>query len=91
MSGLEIIGWIVLGGLAGWVASMIAGTNGRQGLLGNIIAGIIGAFVGGFVLNLFGGVGVTGFNFRSFLVALLGAVIVLFIWRAITGGRKSAV
>ncbi|MDB5179656.1 MAG: transglycosylase [Candidatus Saccharibacteria bacterium] len=89
MSGLGIIGWIVLGGLAGWVASMIAGTNERQGLLGNIVAGIIGAFVGGFILSLFGGVGVTGFDFWSFVVALLGAVVVLFIWRAITGGRKT--
>lgn len=90
MSVLGIIGWIVLGGLAGWVASMIAGTDARQGLLGNIIAGIIGAFVGGFILSLFGGVGVTGFNLWSFVVALLGAVIVLFIWRAMTGGRKTA-
>ncbi|MBC7459554.1 GlsB/YeaQ/YmgE family stress response membrane protein [Candidatus Saccharibacteria bacterium] len=89
MDGLGFIGWIVLGGLAGWVASMIAGTNARQGLLGNIIAGIIGAFVGGFVFNLFGGAGVTGFNFWSFLVALVGAVIVLAIWKAITGGRKA--
>lgn len=89
MDGLGIIGWIVLGGLAGWVASMIAGTSGRQGLLGNIVAGILGAFVGGFILNVFGGVGVTGFNFWSFLVALLGAVVVLSIWRAIRGGRKS--
>ncbi|RWZ78244.1 MAG: GlsB/YeaQ/YmgE family stress response membrane protein [Candidatus Microsaccharimonas sossegonensis] len=91
MNGLGIIGWIVLGGLAGWVASMIAGTNARQGLLGNIIAGIIGAFVGGFIVSLFGGDGVTGFNLWSFLVALLGAVVVLFIWRAITGGRKTTV
>jgi uncharacterized membrane protein YeaQ/YmgE (transglycosylase-associated protein family) len=88
MSGLGIIGWIVLGGLAGWVASMIAGTDARQGLLGNIIAGIIGAFVGGFILNLFGGVGVTGFNLWSFVVALLGAVVVLLIWRAIAGSRS---
>ena len=87
-SGLGIIGWIVLGGIAGWVASMIAGTNARQGLLGNIIAGIIGGVVGGFVFGLFGGAGVTGFNLWSFLVALVGAVIVLFIWGAITGGRK---
>lgn len=85
MDGLGIIGWIVLGGLAGWVASMIAGTNGRQGLLGNIIAGIIGAFVGGFVFNLFGGSGVTGFNIWSFIVAVVGAVIVLAIWKAISG------
>jgi uncharacterized membrane protein YeaQ/YmgE (transglycosylase-associated protein family) len=89
MSGLGIIGWIVLGGLAGWVASMFAGTNARQGLLGNIIAGILGGLVGGFVFGLFGGVGVTGFNLWSFLVALVGAVIVLTIWRAISGGRKS--
>jgi len=89
-SGLGIIGWIVLGGLAGWVASMIAGTNARQGLLGNIIAGIIGGVVGGFVFGLFGGAGVTGFNLWSFLVALVGAVIVLFIWRAVSGGRKAA-
>jgi len=90
MDALSIIGWIVLGGLAGWVASMIVGTNARQGLLGNIVAGIIGAFVGGFIVNFFGGAGVTGFNVWSFLVALLGAVVVLFVWRAITGGRKAA-
>lgn len=88
MDGLGIIGWIILGGLAGWVASKITGTDASQGLLGNIIAGIVGGVVGGFVFNLLGGSGVTGFNIYSFLVALAGAVIVLFIWRAITGGRK---
>ena len=90
MGGLGIIGWIILGGLAGWVASKIVGTDGNQGLLGNIIAGIIGGVVGGFVFGLLGGPGVTGFNIWSFLVALVGAVIVLFIWRAITGGRKAS-
>ena len=89
MDGLGIIGWIVLGGLAGWVASKIAGTDARQGLLGNIIAGIIGGVVGGFLVGLLGGEGFTGFNIWSFLVALLGAVVVLFIWKAITG-RKTA-
>ena len=88
--GLGFIGWIILGGLAGWVASMIAGTDARQGLLGNILVGIIGAFLGGFVFSLFGGAGVTGFNWWSFLVALVGAVILLFIWRAITGSRRAA-
>jgi len=87
---MGIIGWIILGGLAGWIASMIAGTNREQGLLGNIIVGIIGAFVGGFIFNLFGGVGVTGFNLWSFIVALVGAVILLFIWRAITGRKTAA-
>lgn len=86
---MGIIGWIILGGLAGWVASMIAGTNARQGFLGNIIVGIIGAFVGGFIVSLFGASGVTGFNLWSFVVAVLGAIITITIWKAITG-RKVA-
>ena len=88
MDGMGIIGWIVLGGLAGWVASMFVGNNKTQGLLGNIVAGIIGGVVGGWVFSLLGGAGVTGFNLWSFLVAVVGAVIVLTIWRAITGRHK---
>ncbi len=84
-----IITWIVVGGLAGWVASKIAKTDASQGIVGNIVVGIIGAFVGGFLVELFGGTGFTGFNIWSFLVALLGAVVVLFIWRAITGRRAA--
>jgi len=84
-----IITWVVIGGLAGWVASKIAKTDAQQGLLGNIVAGIIGGVVGGFLVGLLGGEGFTGFNIWSFLVALLGAVVVLFIWKAITG-RKTA-
>lgn len=82
---MGILSWIVLGGLAGWVASMFAGNNARQGVIGNIIVGIIGAFVGGFVFSLFGGVGVTGFNFYSFGVACIGAVITLSIKKALFG------
>jgi len=89
MDVMSIIGWIVLGGLAGWVASMIAGTNARQGLLGNIVVGIIGAFIGGFLIGLIGGEGATGFNLWTFVVAVLGAVILLFIWKAITGRNKA--
>ncbi|MEO5950114.1 MAG: GlsB/YeaQ/YmgE family stress response membrane protein [Candidatus Saccharimonadales bacterium] len=85
---MNIIGWIVLGGLAGWVASMIMGRDAQQGILGNIVVGIIGAFIGGFVMSLFGGSGVTGFNFTSFLVALLGAVIALWVLKKV-GGKKS--
>lgn len=84
---MGIIGWIILGGLAGWVASMIAGTNAQQGLLGNIVVGIVGGLLGGFVFNLLGGVGVTGFNLWSFFVAVVGAVIALFIWKAFTGKK----
>lgn len=88
---MGIIGWIVLGGLAGWVASMIMGNNAQQGLLGNIVVGIIGALIGGFVVGLLGGEGVTGFNLWSFLVALLGAVIALWLVRMMRGDSKPAV
>ena len=84
-----IITWVVIGGLAGWVASMITKTDASMGLLGNIVAGIIGAFVGGFLIGLLGGSGFTGFNIWSFVVALVGAIVVLLIWRAITGRKSS--
>jgi uncharacterized membrane protein YeaQ/YmgE (transglycosylase-associated protein family) len=91
MGALGIIGWIILGGLAGWVASKIVGTDKEQGVFGNIIAGIIGGVVGGFIFNLLGGSGVTGFNIWSFVVAVVGAVIVLAIWKVLTrGGKKAA-
>lgn len=85
-----IITWIIVGGFAGWIASIITKTNASQGVVGNIIAGVIGAFVGGFLVQLLGGEGFTGFNLWSFVVALIGAVIVLFIWRAISGRRTAA-
>ncbi len=84
---MGILSWIVMGGLAGWVASMVMKKNGSMGILGNIIVGIVGAFIGGFVVSLVGGYGVTGFDFRSFLVALLGAVILLGILNFIGKGR----
>lgn len=87
--GLGIIGWIILGGLAGWVASLIVGTDRQQGLLANIVVGIIGALLGGFLLGLFGVSGVTGFNLWSFVVALLGAVIALWLWRMFAGRTRT--
>ena len=81
---MGIIGWIILGGLAGWIASIIAGTDAKQGLFGNIAVGIVGGMVGGFVMNFFGVDGVNGFNLYSLLVALLGAVIFLWLWKVIT-------
>jgi uncharacterized membrane protein YeaQ/YmgE (transglycosylase-associated protein family) len=80
---MSIIAWIILGGLAGWIASMIMGTNERQGCLMNIIVGVIGAFIGGFVMSFFGGQGVTGLNIPSILVAIIGAVILLWIAKAL--------
>lgn len=77
MSGL--IAWIILGALAGWIASMIAGTNEQQGAAGNIVVGILGALLGGFISRAFGGPAVTGLNLTSILVSIIGAVILLFI------------
>ena len=74
---MGIISWIVLGGIAGWLASIVMKRNDQMGCITNIVAGIVGAAVGGWVFSLFGGQGVTGFNLPSLLVAFVGAVIVL--------------
>ena len=82
---MGILLWIILGGVAGWIASMIAHTDAQQGLLLNIVVGIIGAVVGGFLFNTFGESGVNGFNLYSLFVAVLGAVVLLFGVKAIRG------
>jgi uncharacterized membrane protein YeaQ/YmgE (transglycosylase-associated protein family) len=76
---MGILAWIIIGGLAGWIGSMIAGTNARMGLFANIIVGIVGAFIGGFIFSLIGGAGVTGFNLWSLFVATVGAVVLLWV------------
>lgn len=81
---MNIILWVIFGAIAGWIASLIMKTNQSQGLLMDILLGVIGAVVGGFVMNFFGASGVTGFNLYSLLVAVLGAVILIGIGRAIT-------
>ena len=80
---MGILATIILGGIAGWIASMIAKTNESQGIIGNIIAGVLGAVVGGAVFNFFGGTPVTGFNLYSLMVATVGAVIVIAIYKAL--------
>jgi len=80
---MGIILWIIFGGLAGWVASMIMKTNDQQGMILNIVVGIIGAIIGGWVMSFFGKSEVMGFNLPSFLVALLGACILIAIVRAV--------
>ncbi|MFN8015406.1 MAG: GlsB/YeaQ/YmgE family stress response membrane protein [Acidimicrobiia bacterium] len=84
---MGIIAWIIFGGLAGWVASLIMKTDGEQGLVANVIVGIIGAFIGGFLMHVIGNETSFGFNLGSFLVAVLGAVILLFVYKALTGRR----
>jgi uncharacterized membrane protein YeaQ/YmgE (transglycosylase-associated protein family) len=76
---LNVVLWIVFGGIAGWIASILMGRNASMGALGNIIVGIIGAVIGGLLMNQFGASGVTGFNLYSLLVAILGAVVLLFV------------
>lgn len=80
---MEIILWLVFGALAGWIASKIMGTDAQQGLVANILVGIVGAVIGGYVFNALGEKEVTGFNFYSLLVAIVGSVILLVIVKAI--------
>ena len=79
---MGIIAWIIFGALAGWVASMIAGTNREQGWVANILVGIVGAFLGGFLFSLLTGrANYMEFNLGSFVVAVIGALVLLFILR----------
>ncbi len=85
---MNFLAWIVFGALAGWIASIIMGKNKKMGAIANIVVGIVGAFVGGYIMEFFGAQGVTGFNFSSFLVAVVGAVILLFVVGLFTGRRR---
>ena len=83
---MSIIGWIVLGLIAGFIASKVVNSEG-QGLLPDIVLGIVGAVVGGFLFNQLGAAGVTGFNIYSMFVAVVGAVVLLVVYHLITGRR----
>ena len=82
---MGILSWILMGALAGWLASKITGNDASIGWIANIIVGIIGAVIGGFVMSLIGRTGVDGFNLPSFLVATGGAVLLLAV---VKGFRK---
>ncbi|WP_284944097.1 GlsB/YeaQ/YmgE family stress response membrane protein [Acidisoma cladoniae] len=84
---MSIIAWIVLGLIAGFIASKIVNRSG-EGFLLDIVLGIVGAVVGGFIFNAFGAVGVTGFNIYSLIVAVVGAIILLVLYHAIFGRRR---
>ena len=83
---MGVIAWIVLGLIAGFVASLMVNHHG-EGFLGDIILGIIGAVIGGFVAHLIGFSGVTGFNLYSMLIAIVGAIICLAIYHALINRR----
>lgn len=88
---MGIILWLVFGALVGWVASLIMKTDAEQGALLNIIVGIVGALLGGWIASMFGIEGVSGFNVYSFIIALVGAVVLIGIVRAIRGGTSTRV
>lgn len=82
---MSILYWIIFGLIAGSIANFI-GPSGRGGIIGSIILGIVGAVVGGYLGQMLFGVGVTGFNVMSFVVAVCGALLVLFVGRLLMRG-----
>lgn len=90
----SLLGWVVFGGIAGWLASIITGRNRRQGCLMNVVVGVVGAFVGGIGYNFLTGKGfslavepLSVTHLTGFIVALVGAVVLLFVVNLITGKR----
>jgi uncharacterized membrane protein YeaQ/YmgE (transglycosylase-associated protein family) len=79
---LTILSWIILGAVAGWIASMLTGTDARVNGWMNVVVGVIGAFIGGLILQLLGVDTSQGFNLGSLLTAILGAVVLLSLVRA---------
>ena len=86
---LGFIIWLIVGGIIGWLASLIMKTDGKQGILLNVVVGIIGAFIGGWLIApLIGGsTGTAGFDIMGFIAALIGAIILLAIVNLFRRGR----
>ncbi|HLI25724.1 MAG TPA: GlsB/YeaQ/YmgE family stress response membrane protein [Chloroflexota bacterium] len=84
---MSIIGWILLGLIAGWLAGLLM--RGGYGILGSIVLGIIGALVGGFLSSALLGIDITGFNLPSILIATGGAIVVIAIARALSPGQRA--
>ena len=84
---MTILVWLVLGLIAGWLASLMLGTGG-YGLIGDIVVGILGAVLGGWLASTFFGVDVTGLNLTSVAVAVVGAIILILIFRVVVPGRS---
>ena len=80
---MSIIAWLVVGLLAGWIGSMIVNRGRGEGLIMDIVLGVVGAFVGGFLFRMFGHSGVSGINLYSIMVAVVGSVVVLFVYHAL--------
>lgn len=82
---MMILAWLIVGGVAGWLASMVMKTNAQQGTLADIAVGIVGAFVGGALLPLVGfeGASFTGFNIPSLLTSFVGALVLIGVLKAV--------
>lgn len=85
---MSIIGWIILGLISGFIASKIVNKSG-EGVILDIVLGIVGALVGGFIFTRLGAHGITGFNLYSMVVAIIGAIIVMVIYHALFGRKVS--
>ncbi|MCB8874738.1 GlsB/YeaQ/YmgE family stress response membrane protein [Acidisoma silvae] len=84
---MSIIGWIILGLIAGFIASKIVNRSG-EGFFMDIVLGVVGALVGGFIFNAFGAHGVTGFNLYSLIVAVIGSIVLLVLYHALFNRRS---
>lgn len=81
---MGFLAWIVLGLVAGWLASVFMKTNNSQGALKDILMGVLGSVVGGWIMNFFGQPGVTGLNLYSVVVSMVGAIALIWIGRALS-------
>jgi uncharacterized membrane protein YeaQ/YmgE (transglycosylase-associated protein family) len=81
---MSLLAWIILGLVAGWIASLVMKTDASQGPFLDILLGVVGAVVGGYLFNFFGMAGVTGFNLYSLVVATIGAAILIAVGRALS-------
>ena len=85
---MSIIGWIIFGLICGFIASKIVNKSG-EGFIMNVVLGVVGALVGGYIFAAFGYGGVDGFNLYSMVVAVIGAIVVLWIYHLVTGRRRT--
>lgn len=85
---MSIIGWIILGMISGWIAGKIVDNKGK-GLIINLVLGVVGSMVGGWIFTMIGAMPVTGFNLWSLFVSVVGAVVVLVIYHALFGRRSA--
>ena len=87
---MGIISWLVVGAIAGYLAGLLVKGDESYGLIGHIVLGIVGAVVGGFIAGaLTGGDYITGINVTTIVVAVIGAVIAVVVWNAITGRART--